>query len=86
MIACRRAGIKNFRPHDCRHTWASWLYAENRDLVGLMRLGGWRSERMVLRYAHVNVADLAPAIQQLPWGNYGDAKKFGLLLPMKTGG
>src|SRR5207302_1368002 len=49
--ACRRAGITDFSPHDCRHTWATWHYAANRDLVGLMELGGWRSEKMVLRYA-----------------------------------
>jgi integrase len=64
--ACRRAGIKNFTPHDCRHTWATWHYAANRDLAGLMELGGWRSERMVLRYAHINKAQLAPGIANLP--------------------
>jgi integrase len=61
--ACRRAGIEDFSPHDCRHTWASWHYAANRDLIALMKLGGWKSERMVLRYAHVNVAQLAPSIR-----------------------
>lgn len=60
--ACRRAGIEDFSPHDCRHTWATWHYAANRDLIALMKLGGWRSERMVLRYAHVNVSQLAPSI------------------------
>jgi integrase len=60
--ACRRAGIRDFSPHDCRHTWASWHYAANRDLIALMKLGGWKSERMVLRYAHVNVSQLAPTI------------------------
>ena len=60
--ACRRAGIADFTPHDCRHTWATWHYAANRDLVALMNLGGWKSERMVLRYAHVNVSQLAPSI------------------------
>jgi integrase len=60
--ACRRAEIADFSPHDCRHTWATWHYAANRDLVALMKLGGWKSERMVLRYAHVNVAQLAPSI------------------------
>jgi integrase len=61
--ACRRAGITDFSPHDCRHTWATWHYAANRDLVALMKLGGWKSERMVLRYAHVNVSQLAPSIE-----------------------
>jgi integrase len=60
--ACRRAGISDFSPHDCRHTWATWHYAANRDLIALMKLGGWKSERMVLRYAHVNVSQLAPSI------------------------
>jgi integrase len=60
--ACRRAGIADFSPHDCRHTWATWHYAANRDLIALMKLGGWKSERMVLRYAHVNVSQLAPSI------------------------
>jgi integrase len=60
--ACRRAGIIDFSPHDCRHTWATWHYAANRDIAALMALGGWKSERMVLRYAHVNVAQLAPSI------------------------
>jgi len=27
-----------------------------------MKLGGWKSERMVLRYAHVNVSQLAPSV------------------------
>jgi integrase len=70
--ACRRAGIKDFRPHDCRHTWATWHYAKNRDLGALMRLGGWSSERMVLRYAHVNVEELADSINRLPGGNLGE--------------
>lgn len=52
--AYRRAGIIDLTPHGCRHTWATWHDAANRDLVGLMHLGGWRSEKMVLRYAHMN--------------------------------
>jgi integrase len=70
--ACRRAGIPDFHPHDCRHTWATWHYAANRDLGALMRLGGWKSEKMVLRYAHVNVGELAHTIEMLPGGNWGD--------------
>jgi integrase len=71
--ACRRAGIENFSPHGCRHTWATWHYAVNRDLGALMRLGGWKSERMVMRYAHVNVAELQHTIDRLPGGIFGDA-------------
>jgi integrase len=69
--ACRRAGIVDLSPHDCRHTWATWHYAANRDLVALMQLGGWKSEKMVLRYAHMNVAHLAKSMAALPWGKHG---------------
>ncbi len=45
--ACRRAGIDDFRVHDCRHTWATWLYQANRDLAALQALGGWKTVSMV---------------------------------------
>jgi integrase len=64
--ACERAEISDFHPHDCRHTWATWHYQENRDLNVLMDLGGWSSLSMVLRYAHVNVAHRAPSINKMP--------------------
>ena len=63
---------QGFTPHDCRHTWATWEITANRDLIALMELGGWKSERMVLRYAHLNVAHLAPSINALPWGKCGE--------------
>jgi len=72
--ACRRAGIENFRVHDCRHTWATWHYAANRDLGALQKLGGWKSEKMVMRYAHVNVEELAHTINSLPGGFLGEAE------------
>lgn len=73
--ACRRAGIEDFTPHDCRHTWASWFYGATRDLGALMALGGWKSERMVLRYVHLNPDHLADAINRLPWENSGSLDK-----------
>jgi integrase len=69
--ACKRAGIKNFSVHCCRHTWATWHYAENRDLLALQRLGGWKTLAMVTRYAHVNVGELAHTINNLPWNEAG---------------
>lgn len=64
--ACKRAGITDFSPHDCRHTWATWHYMKNRDLNLLKELGGWSSLQMVLRYAHVNVEHAAPSIAAMP--------------------
>lgn len=68
----KRASMTDFTPHDCRHTWATWHYAENRDIPALMELGGWKSVEMVMRYAHVNTSHLRPSINRL-WGNSGDA-------------
>ena len=70
--ACRRAGITDFTPHDCRHTWATWTYAARRDIGELMELGGWSSEAMVMRYAHVNPDHLTEAIAALPWEKSGE--------------
>ena len=62
---CRRAEIANFTPHDCRHTWATWHYAANRDFRALMELGGWKSPEMVFRYAHMNTDHLAASIDKI---------------------
>jgi integrase len=71
--ACKRAGITDFSAHDCRHTWATWHYAANRDLGALQKLGGWKTIAMVMRYAHVNVDELRGTIDRLPGGNLGDS-------------
>jgi integrase len=69
--ACRRAGFSGVSPHTLRHTWATWYYAATRDLPGLMYLGGWSSERMVLRYAHMNVGHLSQSVAAMPWEKSG---------------
>ena len=38
------------------------FYGETHDLRALMELGGWKSERMVIRYTHVNPDHLADQI------------------------
>lgn len=52
-IGLRRAGIENFRFHDLRHTWASWLIQSGVPLSALQEMGGWESIEMVRRYAHL---------------------------------
>lgn len=47
------AGIKNFRWHDLRHTWASWLVQAGVPLHVLQVMGGWTTYSIVLRYAHL---------------------------------
>ena len=56
--ALTRAGIENFRWHDLRHTWASWLAQQGTPMNVLQELGGWESEEMVSRYAHLSKPQL----------------------------
>jgi integrase len=63
--ALKAAGIKDFRWHDLRHTWATWLRQADVPTWVLQELGGWKSEAMVRRYAHLSVKHLAPYADQL---------------------
>ncbi|MXS76859.1 site-specific integrase [Nitrosomonas sp. JL21] len=51
--ALKRAGIKDFRWHDLRHTWASWLTQNGVPLNVIQEMGAWESAEMVRRYAHL---------------------------------
>ena len=51
--ALKRAGIENFRWHDLRHTWASWLAQGGVPLNVIQEMGAWQSAEMVRRYAHL---------------------------------
>jgi integrase len=63
--ALERVGIKSFRWHDLRHTWASWDVQNGTPLFALQELGGWESPEMVRRYAHLSAAHLAPYADRL---------------------
>lgn len=52
--ALARAEIKDFRPHDLRHTFATHHIRKGTPLVTLQALGGWKDPSMVQRYAHQN--------------------------------
>jgi integrase len=58
--ALARSGIKDFRWHDLRHTWASWHVQNGTPAFALQELGGWESAEMVRRYAHLSAEHLAP--------------------------
>ena len=61
--AATAAGIKaGITPHHARHTWASWDYAEHRDLLALKTKGDWSSTTLVERYAHLVQTGMAPSI------------------------
>jgi integrase len=57
--ARERAGV-TCRWHDLRHTFASWLAAQNASDRVLQAMCGWTSPKMASRYAHLRSADLRP--------------------------
>ena len=63
--ALRRAGIKDFRFHDLRHTWASWHRQAGTSCDELKDLGGWKSRVMVDRYAKFATENLSVAAARI---------------------
>lgn len=63
--AQKRAGIRDFRWHDLRHTWASWHVQRGTPLQVLKELGGWETMEMVQRYAHLSAGHLAQWVASL---------------------
>ena len=60
-----RAGIRDFRWHDLRHTWASWHVQQGTPLHVLQKLGGWSDIRMLQRYAHLSADHLSEYADRL---------------------
>nr|WP_269822288.1 site-specific integrase [Aggregatibacter actinomycetemcomitans] len=56
--ALQRAGIKDFRFHDLRHTWATRHIMSGTPLYVLQELGGWSKSDTVRKYAHLSVEHL----------------------------
>ena len=54
--------MDDFRVHDWRHHWASWCVMSGIDLETIKRMGGWKSLRMVERYAAVSTDHMERAI------------------------
>ena len=63
--ACRRAGITDFTIHDWRHHWACWCVMEGVDFETIKRMGGWKSLRMVERYAAVSTEHMDSAMAKI---------------------
>ena len=64
--ACQRAGIENFRIHDMRHTFASWLVQGGVSLYVVKDLLGHSSIAVTERYAHLSNEPLQKAVLELP--------------------
>ncbi|MEL7132841.1 MAG: site-specific integrase [Pseudomonadota bacterium] len=61
-------------PHVCRHTWATWFWAHNKDLVALMAHGGWETPKVALDYTKLAPASLARDLMDHGWDLRLDTK------------
>lgn len=59
LRALTAAGIRDFRFHDLRHTFASHFIMRTNDLPALQKLLGHSTPTMTLRYAHLSRGHLA---------------------------
>jgi integrase len=63
--ALRKAGIRDFRFHDLRHTFASQLVMAGVDIRTVQELLGHKKLSMTMRYSHLSQAHKKEAVQTL---------------------
>ena len=63
--ALKRAGIRNFRWHDLRHTCASYLVMNGASLIEVAEILGHNTLQMVKRYAHLSPDHLDRIVEQM---------------------
>jgi integrase len=61
--ALKKSGVRNFRFHDLRHTFATRLIQKGVDLYTVQKLGRWKTVTMVQRYAHHHPESLRSGIE-----------------------
>ncbi|MFA5459797.1 MAG: tyrosine-type recombinase/integrase [Candidatus Paceibacterota bacterium] len=77
--ALKIAGIDDFRFHDLRHTFASYLVMSGCDIRTVQQLMGHKDIKMTMRYSHLSKSHLQEAVERLDnlWTLYGHQNGFG---------
>ncbi|WP_170923145.1 tyrosine-type recombinase/integrase [Fulvimarina manganoxydans] len=57
---------RRYTPHVCRHTWATWFYAQTNDVRRLQVEGGWLSNEWQ-RYTKIGTPDLGRRVKRFGW-------------------
>ena len=81
--ALKKAGISDFRWHDLRHTWASWLVQAGVPLIELKEMGGWEKVEMVQKYAHFSPEHLHKNAVLVDRLRVACDKNYATLMPQK---
>ena len=71
LAALEKAGIRDFRFHDLRHTAASYLAMNGATLAEIAEILGHKTFQMVKRYAHLSESHTASVVEKM------NAKIFG---------
>jgi integrase len=69
--ACDRAGVRDFRFHDLRHTAASWIAMNGGTLAEIAEVLGHKTLAMVKRYAHLTEGHTRGVLERM------NARAFG---------
>ena len=71
--AIKAAGLKNFRIHDCRHSYASYLAANGATLLEIAELMGHKNLQQVQIYSHLTVKTTSKLVRKMSanlWDDY----------------
>src|SRR5215472_825820 len=80
----RAAGIKDFRWHDLRHTYASRLRQTGTPLGNIAELLGHRGLAMTKRYAHLSISNLHEAVAKIASTNSTTVAPEPISQPLAT--
>jgi integrase len=61
----KKAGLENFRLHDCRHISATLAAEDGWTISELSAQGGWKSLSQLKRYTHVRAEKLAAKMRNM---------------------